>query len=127
MQYQIAITVTYAYVLCSWASELSHETRRSPYIATELPANLLLRKIGPGIMMPTILVIWDMIAALQGRSLRKLSLNLDFEMAMCQGTVKSFGGLDAARAFLGLVEGTLFPGMVLYLSGFYTRKELSLR
>ena len=31
------------------------------------------------------------------------------------------------RAFLGLVEGPMFPGIVLYLSGFYTRKELSLR
>ena len=31
------------------------------------------------------------------------------------------------RILLGLVEGPLSPGIVLYLSGFYTRKELSLR
>lgn len=31
------------------------------------------------------------------------------------------------RVFLGAVEGPMFPGIVLYLSGFYTRKELSLR
>ena len=43
------------------------------------------------------------------------------------GTVKNFSGLVAVRFFLGLVEGPMFPGIVLYLSGFYTRKELSLR
>ena len=43
------------------------------------------------------------------------------------GTVTSYAGLVTVRAFLGLVEGPMFPGIVLYLSGFYTRKELSLR
>jgi hypothetical protein len=31
--------------------------------------------------------------------------------------VSTYGGLLAARFFLGLVEGGLFPGIVLYLSG----------
>lgn len=43
------------------------------------------------------------------------------------GVVTSYAGLVTARAFLGLVEGPMFPGIVLYLSGFYTREELSLR
>jgi MFS family permease len=58
--------------------------------------------------MPTILTIWGIIVTLEG-------------------LVKSFHGLVIARAFLGLVEGPMFPGIVLYLSGFYTREELSLR
>ena len=82
--------------------------RYSPYILADLPANLLLRKIGPQILMPTVLVLWGMVCALQG-------------------TVRSYGGLVTVRAFLGLVEAPMFPGIVLYLSGFYTRKELSLR
>lgn len=45
----------------------------------------------------------------------------------CTGTVTTYTGLVIVRAFLGLVEGPMFPGIVLYLSGFYTRKELSLR
>lgn len=90
-QYQICITVTYV-----------------PYILAELPSNLLLRKVGPNILMPTILTIWGVIVTLEG-------------------LVKSFHGLVVARAFLGLVEGPMFPGIVLYLSGFYTREELSLR
>ncbi|KAI0077646.1 MFS general substrate transporter [Panus rudis PR-1116 ss-1] len=90
-QYQVAVTVTYV-----------------PYIASELPSNLLLRKVGPNLVMPSLLVIWGIIVTLQG-------------------TVSSYAGLVAARAFLGLVEGPMFPGIVLYLSGFYTRRELSLR
>ena len=43
------------------------------------------------------------------------------------GFVKSYGGLAATMACLGLLEGPMFPGIVLYLSGFYTRKELSFR
>ena len=58
--------------------------------------------------MPTILTVWGIIVT-------------------CQGLVKSYHGLIVARAFLGLVEGPMFPGIVLYLSGFYTRKELSFR
>ncbi|KDR77102.1 hypothetical protein GALMADRAFT_428725 [Galerina marginata CBS 339.88] len=90
-QYQIAVTTTYV-----------------PYILAELPSNLLLRRIGPNILMPTILTIWGVIVTLQG-------------------LITTFHGLIAARFFLGLVEGPMFPGIVLYLSGFYTREELSLR
>jgi len=82
--------------------------RCSPYIAAELPSNLLLRKIGPKLLMPTLLTSWGIIVTLQG-------------------LVSSYGGLVAVRCLLGLIEGPMFPGIVLYLSGFYTRKELSLR
>ncbi|KAF9018653.1 MFS general substrate transporter [Hymenopellis radicata] len=90
-QYQVCVTVLFV-----------------PYIFAELPANLLLRKIGPKILMPTLLTIWGVIVTLQG-------------------LVTSYAGLVVIRAFLGLVEGPMFPGIVLYLSGFYTRAELSLR
>ncbi|PFH53311.1 hypothetical protein AMATHDRAFT_137753 [Amanita thiersii Skay4041] len=90
-QYQICVTVLYV-----------------PYICAELPSNLLLRKIGPKYLMPTLLTIWGVIVTLQG-------------------LVSSYAGLVVLRAVLGLVEGPMFPGIVLYLSGFYTREELSLR
>jgi MFS family permease len=44
-----------------------------------------------------------------------------------QSQVHNFGGLVACRFFLGLLEGGLFPGIVLYLSGFYRRHELQVR
>ena len=46
---------------------------------------------------------------------------------MCLGFVRGYGGFMAVRAILGLTEGGLLPGMVLYLSGMYSRGELALR
>ena len=44
-----------------------------------------------------------------------------------QSLMSSYGGLLACRFFLGLCEGGLFPGFVLYLSDFYRRHELQTR
>ena len=52
-------------------------------------------------------------------------LMLTFPVA--PGFVTTYGGLVTLRAFLGLVEGPLTPGIFLLLSSFYTRKELSFR
>ncbi|KAF9447487.1 MFS general substrate transporter [Macrolepiota fuliginosa MF-IS2] len=79
-----------------------------PYIASELPSNLLLRWVGPHRLMPTIITAWGIIVTLQG-------------------LVSSYAGLATVRAILGLIEGPMLPGIVLYLSGFYTRRDLSLR
>ncbi|KAF8960454.1 major facilitator superfamily domain-containing protein [Flammula alnicola] len=90
-QYSIALTVTYV-----------------PYIAAELPSNLLLKIVGPNLMLPTMLTLWGIITTLQG-------------------VVHSYHGLLACRFFLGLCEGGVFPGLVLYLSFFYPRQQLQWR
>ncbi|KAL3460954.1 major facilitator superfamily domain-containing protein [Aspergillus heterothallicus] len=90
-QYKVAITVTYV-----------------PYIAAELPSNLILKKIGPRILLPTLCTAWGVVTILQCKS-------------------RDFSGFIACRFFLGLCEGGLFPGIVLYLSGFYRRHELQVR
>ena len=100
--------------------------RPSPYIAAELPANLLLRKIGPKTLMPTLLTLWGIMVTLQGTLLSSVHL-MSFSSPEYIGFVTSYEVLAMVRAFLGLLEGPMFPGIVLYLSGFYTRKELSLR
>jgi MFS family permease len=46
---------------------------------------------------------------------------------MCLGFVRSFASFFAVRALLGLAEGGLLPGIVLYLSGMYTRREMAVR
>ncbi|OAP65297.1 MFS transporter, ACS family, allantoate permease [Fonsecaea erecta] len=46
---------------------------------------------------------------------------------MCHGAVHSFGGLMAARFFLGVGEAAIAPGFSLIISMFYTRKEQPLR
>ncbi|KAK0264616.1 hypothetical protein LTR35_017311 [Friedmanniomyces endolithicus] len=78
------------------------------YIASELPSNLVLKKVSPQIWLPFLTAIWGIIG-------------------MCLGFVQNYAGFLVVRAFLGLAEGGLLPGMVLYLSGLYTRGELALR
>ncbi|KAL4257079.1 MFS transporter superfamily protein [Pleurotus pulmonarius] len=90
-QYSMALTVTYI-----------------PYIAAELPSNLLLRTVGPNFMLPTMLTLWGVVATLQG-------------------LVRSYSGLLTARFFLGLLEGGIYPGLILYLSLFYPRHKMTTR
>jgi hypothetical protein len=40
----------------------------SPYILAELPSSLILRKIGPTVLMPTLLSVWGFALILQGVS-----------------------------------------------------------
>lgn len=79
-----------------------------PYILAELPSNLILKKVGPRILLPTLCTMWGLITVVQSKS-------------------QTFGGFVACRFFLGLFEGGLFPGIILYLSGFYRRHELQVR
>ena len=39
----------------------------SPYILSDMPAALLLRKISPKILMPAVLTVWGIVCALQGQ------------------------------------------------------------
>ncbi|KAH0834817.1 major facilitator superfamily domain-containing protein [Lanmaoa asiatica] len=97
----------------------------SPYIVAEFPTTLLLKYVGPDLMLPAMVTLWGVVSA-------------------SQGLVKSYSGLLACRFFLGLIEGLdipdyiilsihpsgpggLLPGIVLYLSFFYPRKRLQIR
>ncbi|PSR81957.1 major facilitator superfamily domain-containing protein [Coniella lustricola] len=78
------------------------------YIASELPSNLVLKRLTPRLWLALLTCAWGVVT-------------------MCLGFVRSYGSFVAVRAVLGLTEGGLLPGMVLYLSGLYTRAELALR
>ncbi|OQD97336.1 hypothetical protein PENSOL_c012G11383 [Penicillium solitum] len=78
------------------------------YICSELPSNLVLKKASPKIWLPFLTAIWGIIT-------------------MCLGFVQNFAGFVVVRALLGIAEGGLLPGMVLYLSSFYRRGDLALR
>ncbi|KAL5115466.1 hypothetical protein ACEQ8H_006607 [Pleosporales sp. CAS-2024a] len=75
---------------------------------SELPSNLVLKKMSPKIWLPLLTAVWGI-------------------FTMCLGFVHSFASFATVRALLGIAEGGLLPGMVLYLSHFYRRKELALR
>ncbi len=46
---------------------------------------------------------------------------------MCTGFVRSYGALIATRLILGAIEAGLFPGLNMYLTFFYTKRELAMR
>ncbi|MCJ1258782.1 hypothetical protein MMC24_006615 [Lignoscripta atroalba] len=75
---------------------------------SELPSNLLLKKFTPSRWISSITVLWGIVATLTG-------------------VTQNYAGLIACRILLGLVEGGLFPGLAVYLTLFYTKRELALR
>ena len=78
------------------------------YIAAEIPSNLILKKVTSRIWISLLTFLWGL-------------------FCLCLGFVHNFDQFISLRALLGLAEGGLFPGMVLYLSTIYTRSELALR
>ncbi|EMD40831.1 hypothetical protein CERSUDRAFT_111415 [Gelatoporia subvermispora B] len=79
-----------------------------PYILVELPSNWMLKRMRPNRWLPAWVAIWGAVTTLSG-------------------LVQNFGGLIAIRFFLGLCEGGLLPGIMLYLSTLYRPHELQQR
>ena len=50
-----------------------NQTFLSPYVVAELPSNLILRKVGPGILMPILLTVWGGYCNLAGLPTSKLA------------------------------------------------------
>ncbi|KAM4057875.1 major facilitator superfamily protein [Hirsutella rhossiliensis] len=78
------------------------------YIAFEVPSNLVLKLFTPRRWIAFIVVSWGLVATLSG-------------------LVQSYAGLLACRLLLGALEAGLFPGLNVYLTLFYTKRELALR
>ncbi|EIW60615.1 MFS general substrate transporter [Trametes versicolor FP-101664 SS1] len=79
-----------------------------PYTIVNFPTNALQKLIGPRILLPSMVVLWGAVCAFQG-------------------LLRNYSGLLVCRFFLGLFEGGLLPGIVLYLSSFYPKRKLQLR
>ncbi|KAN0085812.1 Major facilitator superfamily domain containing protein [Tylopilus felleus] len=90
-QFALALTVAYA-----------------PYIASQFPSALLLKYVGPDLMLPTMVALLGVASAIQG-------------------LVNNYPELLACRLFLAFVEGGIVPCIVLYLSCFYPRERLQIR
>ncbi|PYI03516.1 phosphoglycerate mutase-like protein [Aspergillus sclerotiicarbonarius CBS 121057] len=78
------------------------------YCLFEVPSNLVIKKLTPSRYIASISVIWGIIATLTG-------------------VTQNYGGLIACRILLGVVEAGLFPGMITYLTLFYSKREIALR
>ncbi|KAL8642406.1 MAG: hypothetical protein Q9228_000912 [Teloschistes exilis] len=78
------------------------------YVACEAPATIFLKSLHPAKFISGLAILWGIIATLTG-------------------LVQNYGSFIACRLLLGLAEGPLFPCLVLYLTSFYTRRELAVR
>lgn len=76
-----------------------------PYILVDVPSNWIIKRIRAGIYLPALITAWGLVSTFLGFT-------------------KSFGGLVAARLFLGAFEGGLLGGIIVYLAMFYRRHEM---
>jgi ACS family tartrate transporter-like MFS transporter len=74
------------------------------YFLFEVPSNLILHRVGARVWMARILISWGAVA-------------------MATGFVQSVPQLYGARFLLGLAEAGFFPGIVLYLTYWFPRRE----
>lgn len=78
------------------------------FIITELPFNIISKKFGPERWLPITMFLWG-------------------ACTWCQVFLTNASGLYALRFFIGAMEGGYIPGMALYITRYYTNKELGLR
>lgn len=78
------------------------------YSIFEPATNIALKRLRPSVFIPTIMVVWGIVM-------------------VTMGLTHNFGGMMAARWFLGLAEAGLFPGISYYLSCWYKRSEFGIR
>ncbi|KAH3663950.1 hypothetical protein OGAPHI_004664 [Ogataea philodendri] len=78
------------------------------YVIFEVPANLIMVKVGPIKFVPTIMVIWGVLTC-------------------CFSAVKTYGQLVALRCLVGIFEAGFAPSILLILSSWYKKEEQSKR
>lgn len=74
------------------------------YVIFEVPCNIVLKLWTPRAWLPTLTLVWGVVATLMG-------------------ITQSRDGFFVVRFFLGVAEAGLFPGIVFYLSMWYKRNE----
>ncbi|KAF1959380.1 MFS nicotinic acid transporter-like protein Tna1 [Byssothecium circinans] len=78
------------------------------YVLFEVPCNIILKRTTPKFWLPTLTIVWGVVATLMG-------------------VTQNLAGFFAVRFFLGVAESGLFPGVVYYLSMWYKREERQYR
>ncbi|TPX09562.1 uncharacterized protein E0L32_009305 [Thyridium curvatum] len=79
-----------------------------PYILVDVPSNWIIKRVRAGIYLPTLITAWGLVCTMTG-------------------FVTSLGGLIACRIMLGLCEGGILGGVIVYLAMFYPRHQMLFR
>src|ERR671938_1845419 len=74
------------------------------YFLFEVPSNLILERVGARVWIARIMITWGIISA---------------AMLLVQGPISFY----VLRFLLGFAEAGFFPGMILYLTYWFTRAE----
>lgn len=68
-----------------------------PYILIDIPSNWVIKHFNAGYYLPFLITCWGLVSTFMGFA-------------------TSYAGLIVARCFLGLFEGGLLPGIIVYLA-----------
>lgn len=78
------------------------------FLLAELPSQLIAKKVGAEVWIPTQMVLWSIVS-------------------MSQAVIKDANGFYITRGLLGALQGGFICEVCLWLSYFYTSKEMPLR
>jgi MFS family permease len=74
------------------------------YFLFEIPANIILQRLGARLWLGALMVVWGAVSS-------------------CTIFARGAASFYAIRMLLGIVESGFFPGVILYLTFWYTRKH----
>jgi len=78
------------------------------YVIFETPSNMIIKRMKPARYLGGLMFVWGLVATFSA-------------------FVNNYASLLVCRLLLGTFEAGLFPGVILYLSMFYNRRNVSLR
>ena len=94
--------------ICESEVETNNAVKPVTYIAFEIPASLVLKKLRASRLIPFFIIAWSIVI-------------------VGSAFVTNYAGLLATRLLLGAFESGLFPCLTLYLSTFYKKEEQARR